>query len=83
MNREILIPLTNEQIGYVLELLNNERVKSNTNAVFAESLLYHLVAHEAHANAAHTDEDAYWSAREAALNDEHIDAECAARSLGY
>ena len=29
------------------------------------------------------DEDAYWDAREAALNDEHIDAECAARALGY
>lgn len=64
MNREILIPLTNEQIDYMLDLLNNESMSNSTNA-------------------AHTDNDAYWSAREAALNDEHIDAECAARSLGF
>lgn len=90
MNREILIPLTNEQIDYMLDLLNNEldmlnneNMSNSTNAAFAESLLCHLAAHEAHAGAVHTDDDAYWSAREAALNDEHIDAECAARSLGF
>jgi len=83
MEREIMISMTHEQIGYVLELLNNECVAGNVNATFADTLFTQLVTQDALASAAYAEEDAYWSAREAALNDEHIDAECAARSLGY
>lgn len=83
MEREILIPMTHEQIGYVLELLNNECVAGNVNAMFAETLFTQLVTQEAIAGAAYAEEDAYWSAREADLNDEHVEAECTARGLGY
>lgn len=83
MNREIPLTLTTDQISFVLELLNNERYTSNTHCTLAEHTIARIVSQESVALIADAEEDAYWDAREAALNDEHIDAECAARALGY
>jgi len=33
------ITLTNDEVSYLVELLNNERYTSNSNAVLAESLI--------------------------------------------
>lgn len=38
------IALTTDEVSYLMELLNNERYTSNTNAVLAESLI--TVLHE-------------------------------------
>lgn len=83
MNREIPLTLTTDQITYVLELLNNERFDRNPSLRLAERIITRLAAQEAAALASFDEEDAYWSAREANLNDEHIEAACAARALGY
>jgi len=84
------IPFDQEHIEYVLELLNNERYTGNANAQLAESLIAkiwesQIVASEATANleAAQASEDAYWSAREAELLDECVEADTLARKLGY
>jgi len=93
-NDTIMIPLTMDEISFVLELLNNERYTSNTNAELADVLSTRLaeytdwaVAHRAmlaeyadRCAISYAEEDAYWSAREAALNDEHIDADWSARA---
>lgn len=83
MNREIPLTLTTDQISFVLELLNNERYTSNTNCAIAEGTMARIIAQESVAQSAFLAEDAYWSAREAELNDEHIEAALTARALGY
>ena len=94
-NDTITIPLTIDEVSFVLELLNNERYTSNTNAELADVLSTRLVecTEAVHRTVlteyadrcamSYAEEDAYWSAREAALNDEHIDADCAARAQGW
>jgi len=79
-----------DHLDYILELLNNERYTGNANAQLAESLIAkiwesQIVASEATANleAAQASEDAYWSAREAELLDECVEADALARKLGY
>lgn len=82
-DREITIPLTVDEVSFVLELLNNERYTSNTNAVLADVLTSRLVERTDAVLAEYAEEDAYWSAREADLHDEHVEALCTARALGY
>ena len=77
------IPFNQEHIDYVLELLNNERYTGNANAQLAESLIARIVASESTANSEAASEDAYWSAREAELLDECIEADVLARTLEY
>ena len=82
-DREITIPLTVDEVSFVLELLNNERYTSNTNAVLADVLTSRLIDRTTDTIAEYAEEDAYWSARESDLNDEHVEALCTARALGY
>lgn len=86
-NDTITIPMTIDEVRFVLELLNNERWRehtSNTNRAIAESLVTRIVGRTVVTqSAARNEDDEYWSSREVELNDEHIDAECAARTRGW
>ena len=61
------IALTNDEVSYLMELLNNERYTSNNNATLAESLITVL-----HDTQSLSDDDLF-----AQLSDEEIDARIA------
>lgn len=74
MTYTLSLNLSHDDIGYLLELLNNERYSANTECARATSLIAQIVAAESCAASEAAKEDAYWSARDAALSEEEVDA---------